>query len=123
MALLTGDSSVDGARIRKNIHTLLKLDKTYVPPGMYLQVGYGFSYAHTTTQDEYLNAIAEDLVWGGLPEIKIYSTVTPIVVFEDRNTPRLFQDGKEVPINWSNLPSKTIFLAFYGNHYAALAKK
>jgi hypothetical protein len=118
-----GVTNVTTRGTRDTIVGKLKEHLDLVPGGMYLQVGLGYSVVHVTSKEEYLDKMDEDLVWGGLTEIRAYSLRTPVLVFEDPTKPHLFRNGAEVPIDWNNLPVGLIYLAFYGNHFAALVRK
>ncbi|WP_437759906.1 OTU domain-containing protein [Sorangium sp. So ce1389] len=113
----------DPPRVRKQICDLLGEHMELVPSGMDLQVGLGFSTKRVDSQESYLAAMAEPLVWGGMTEIQAYSYKRTVLVFETAREPVFFRRGvekKPPDIDWANLPKDTIFLAFYGNHYAAL---
>jgi hypothetical protein len=112
------------ATVRTQIHTILTEHTALVPDGMYLQVGLGFTAVQVQNKHQYLAKIQEDLIWGGLTEIRAYSRSQPILVFEDPRTPRLFQGGVEVtPIDWTHLPDNVIYIAFQGNHYVGLRRR
>jgi hypothetical protein len=56
----------------------------------------------------------------------VFSFQRPVVVFETARQPVYFNGGVETTtanIRWADLPSNTIYLAFYGNHYAALVRR
>jgi hypothetical protein len=112
------------AAVRAAIHQRLTGNRNLVPHGMYLQVGLGFTSKHAQNQDHYLTYIQRDQIWGGLTEIRAYSLIRSILVFEDPRTPRLFRGGNEVvPINWTQLPQDVLYIVFQGNHYAALRRR
>ncbi len=117
---------LDPAPVRKKVCELLEGHAELLPNGMDLQVGLGFSTKRVDSKIEYLRAMAEPLVWGGMTEIQAFSYTTPVVVFETARQPVYFRNGIETrteDIDWRNLPRNTIYLAFYGNHYAALVRR
>ncbi|WP_375759001.1 OTU domain-containing protein [Corallococcus exercitus] len=114
----------DAANVRQRIHQRLSTtQKALVPNGMYLQIGLGFSTREVHNPDEYLATIQQQYVWGGLTEIRAFSHEKPVVVFETPTEARLFHNGVEAQgFDWNNLPPGVVYIAFYGNHFAALRR-
>lgn len=110
-------------KVRADVCAQLEQRPELVPGGMYLQVGLGYSVVHVLGKEAYLDTMKMDLVWGGLPEIRAYSYLRPVLVFETPSAPRLFRDGAEQAVDWARLPPSLVYIAFYGNHYAALFRK
>jgi len=118
----TADRQETATSIRHQISQRLHAHLDLVPEGMYLQLGDGTQVIEVRGKENYLSKMAENNIWGGLPEIRAYSYIRPILVFEDANTPRLFVNGAMQAINWSSLPAHVIFIGFLGNHYVALRR-
>ncbi|MBJ6759782.1 hypothetical protein JGU66_03345 [Myxococcaceae bacterium JPH2] len=110
------------ADVRATLVAQLKARRQHVPDGMYLQVGLGYSCVHVRGQEAYIQMMARALVWGGLPEIVVASYLRPILLFENTRTPHLYRNGESIDMEWDNLPSNVLCIAFRGNHYVALRR-
>ncbi|RKH59273.1 hypothetical protein [Corallococcus aberystwythensis] len=65
----------------------------------------------------------QQYVWGGLTKIRAFSHEKPVVVFEPPTGARLFHNGVEAQgFDRNNLPPGVVYIAFYGNHFAALRR-